>query len=310
MSRIHDALKKAEQERAKGTQAGVEMAATDALEAAPLASGEENSQDAGLSATTAYQTAAVAQPGPAESLTTASTQVEWKPDHRTMVFSNGFSGGAGAEEFRTLRSHLTQLREKQPLQTLLVTSALPGEGKTFVAANLAQSIVQQKGRRVLLLDADLRLPQLHVSLGAPANPGLADYLKGEADLSSIIQRGVPENLFFIPGGALVNNPVELISSGRLKTLLHRLSPLFDWIILDSPPSVPLSDASLLAENCDGVLLVVRAGVTPFDMAQRASHSFADKHLLGVVLNRVHPQSSYSAYYYSGSYSSSKNGNKG
>ncbi|MGH9433630.1 MAG: CpsD/CapB family tyrosine-protein kinase [Terriglobia bacterium] len=298
MSRIHDALKKAEQERANSTQPGPEMAGTEAAEAAPLASSQVTPQ-----------TAAIAESGAAESLMTAATQVEWKPDQRTMVFSNGFSGGSGTEEFRTLRSHLTQLREKQPLQTVLVTSPLPGEGKTFVAANLAHSIVQQKGRRVLLLDADLRLPQLHVSLGAPAHPGLADYLKGEADLAAIIQRGVPENLFFIPGGNLVTNPVELISSGRLKTLLHRLAPLFDWIILDSPPSVPLSDASLLAENCDGVLLVVRAGETPFDMAQRSCHLFADKHLLGVVLNRVPPQASYSAYYYAGYYAASKNGNK-
>ena len=310
MSRIHDALKKAEQERANSTQAGLGMNEAEPVAAAPAVSSEADLQAAGLGGQTALRTATVPEPGTAESLTAGSTAVEWKPDHRTMVFSNGFSGGPGTEEFRTLRSHLTQLREKQPLQTLLVTSALPGEGKTFVTANLAHSIVQQKGRRVLLMDADLRLPQLHISLGAPANPGLADYLKGEADLASIIQRGVPENLFFIPGGNLVTNPVELISNGRLKTLLHRLSPLFDWIILDSPPSVPLSDASLLAENCDGVLLVVRAGETPFDMAQKASHSFADKHLLGVVLNRVPPQSSYSAYYYSGYYSASKNGNKG
>ena len=310
MSRIHDALKKAEQERAQTGQSRVEASAPSAPEGAPsaFASAGDDLPAADLGSQSSVLTAAGI--ATAESLMTASASVDWKPDHRTMVFANGFSGGAGAEEFRTLRSHLGQVREKQPLQTVLVTSALPGEGKTFVAANLAHSIVQQKGRRVLLVDADLRLPQLHVCLGAPASPGLTDYLKNEADISSIIQRGIPENLFFIPGGALVNNPVELISSGRLKTLLHRLSPLFDWIILDSPPSVPLSDASLLAENCDGVLLVVRAGVTPFDMAQRASHLFADKHPLGVVLNRVPPHSSYSAYYYSGYYAASKNGNKG
>ncbi|HUY14162.1 MAG TPA: CpsD/CapB family tyrosine-protein kinase [Terriglobia bacterium] len=308
MSRIHDALKKAEQDRAQSTQSRVEAGAPGAPEDAPLASTGVDLPGADLGSQGTVLTTAGA--GTAESLMTSAAPMEWKPDRRTMVFTNGFSGSAGAEEFRTLRSHLTQLREKQPLQTVLVTSALPGEGKTFVAANLALSIAQQKGRRVLLLDADLRLPQLHVSLGAPANPGLTDYLKNEADLASIIQRGVPENLFFIPGGTLVSNPVELISSGRLKTLLHRLSPLFDWIILDSPPSVPLSDASLLAEHCDGVLLVVRAGVTPFDMAQRASHLFADKHPLGVVLNRVSPHSSYSAYYYSGYYSASKNGDKG
>jgi protein-tyrosine kinase len=308
MSRIHDALKKAEQERAQSSSPGIEAAGVEAAEGgASNASGTD-----APAAAPGVRTALLASTelGSAESLAVAATQMDWKPDHRTMVFSNGFSGGAGAEEFRTLRSHLAQLREKRALQTVLVTSALPGEGKTFVAANLAHSIAQQKGRRVLLVDADLRLPQLHVNLGAPANPGLADYLKGDAELGSIMQRGAPENLFFIPGGNLVSNPVELISAGRLKTLLHRVSPLFDWIIFDSPPSVPLSDATLLAEYCDGVLLVVRAGETPFDMAQKASHLLAERHLLGVVLNRVAPHSSYSAYYYSGSYATSKNGNQG
>jgi protein-tyrosine kinase len=310
MSRIHDALKKAEQERVNLAQPGPEGTEFEPSKSASPVSGGAEVQIPDLAARAALRPSGAAESGAIESLMTAATQVEWRPDARTMVFTAAFNGGTGTEEFRTLRSHLAQLREKQPLQTVLVTSPLPGEGKTFVAANLAHSIVQQKGRRVLLLDADLRLPQLHVKLGAPGHPGLAEYLKGEAELGAIIQRGVPENLFFIPGGELVSNPIELISNGRLKTLLHRLAPLFDWIILDSPPSVPLSDASLLAEVSDGVLMVVRAGQTRFDMAQKSCRLFADKHLLGVVLNRVPPHSSYSSYYYSGYYAASKNGKKG
>ena len=95
----------------------------------------------------------------------------------------------------------------------------------------------------------------------------------------------------------MSNPMELIGNGRLKGLLHRLAPLFDWIVIDSPPCVPLSDASVLADLCDGVLMVVLAGKTPFDMAQKGGQQFREKRLLGVVLNHVPPQASYSAHYY-------------
>ena len=106
----------------------------------------------------------------------------------------------GTEEFRTLRSRLYHLREKMPLKTVLVTSALPKEGKSFTATNLAQVMVRQQGRRVLLIDADLRAPRLHRMLGTTSDPGLSDYLQGKSDEFSIMQRGPLENLFFIPSG--------------------------------------------------------------------------------------------------------------
>ncbi|MGH9353490.1 MAG: CpsD/CapB family tyrosine-protein kinase, partial [Terriglobia bacterium] len=232
-----------------------------------------------------------------ESWVSSCPSAAWKPDLRSLLFADPGSRQIGMEEFRTLRTHLSQMREKLPLQTILVTSALPAEGKTFIAANLAQVFVQQRGKRALLIDGDLRLSRLHALLGTARSPGLSDFLRGKADVSEVIQRGVPDNLFFIPGGDPVSNPMELIGNGRLKGLLHRLAPLFDWIVIDSPPCVPLSDASVLADLCDGVLMVVLAGKTPFDMAQKAGQQFRDKRLLGVVLNHVAPQASYSAHYY-------------
>jgi protein-tyrosine kinase len=202
----------------------------------------------------------------------------------------------GAEEFRKLRSHLELLREQQRLRTILLSSPLPQEGKTFACANLAQVIARQRERRVLVIDADLRLPRLHLSFGANLKPGLSDYLSGAADEFSIIQRGPITNLSFISGGELASNPSELIGNGRLKLLLQALGPAFDWIILDSPPAVPVSDARLLAELCEGVLLVVKAGSTPFDVAQKACQEFREKSLLGVILNRVEPTYAYSSYY--------------
>jgi Mrp family chromosome partitioning ATPase len=107
-----------------------------------------------------------------------------------------------------------------------------------------------------------------------------------------------ENLFFIPSGRTVSNPAELVANGRLKFLLNRIEPLFDWIIIDSPPAVPVSDASLLANYCDGVLMVVRSNATPFDIARKARQEFREKHLVGVVLNGIEAGSSpYTRYYY-------------
>jgi capsular exopolysaccharide synthesis family protein len=175
---------------------------------------------------------------------------------------------------------------------------LPKEGKSFTAANLAQVMVRQHGRRALLIDADLRGPRLHQMLGTSSSPGLSDYLQGQNDEFSIMQRGPLENLFFIPSGNAIKDPSELIGNGRLQQLLQRLEPLFDWIIVDSPPAVPVSDASVLANACDGVLMVVRSNVTPSDAARRALQEFPEDALVGVVLNGASGgDAQYARYYY-------------
>ena len=140
---------------------------------------------------------------------------------------------------------------------------------------------------------------MHVPLGAPSAPGLTDYLRGEADEMSIIQHGLEGNLCFIPGGNEVTNPSELLSNGQLKKLLDRLAPVFDWVLLDSPPCVPVADASILADICDGVLLVVKAGSTPVEMAQRACQELNGRNLVGVVLNAADESSMYASNYYHG-----------
>jgi capsular exopolysaccharide synthesis family protein len=195
---------------------------------------------------------------------------------------------------------LYQIRDKQRLSKILVAGALPKEGKSFTAANLAQVIVRQHGRSALLIDADLRNPQLHKVLGTEPGPGLSEYLQAETDELSIIQRGPLENLFFIPGGRKNQKPAELVANGRMKFLLDRLEPLFDWTILDSPPAALVSDAALLANYCDGVLLVIRSNHTPVDAARRACKEFAQHNLLGVALNGIAPEASpYARYYYEG-----------
>lgn len=221
----------------------------------------------------------------------------WRPDHDTMLFLDSKQQRLGSEEFRSFRTRLYQLRAKQALKRILISSPLPSEGKTFVAANLAQVLARQRGRRVLLVDGDLRLSGLHRPLGAPPTPGLSDYLRGTADLFSIVQMAPVEDLFLIAGGTVASNAAELIASPRLRQLFEQLSPCFDWIIVDSPPVVPIADAVTLANHCDGVVLVVNSGTTPFDMAVKSCQDLRHRPLLGVVLNRVAPKASSGRYYY-------------
>lgn len=202
------------------------------------------------------------------------------------------------EQFRTLRSRLYQIKANQPIKTILISSALPQEGKTFVSANLAMVMGRQHGRRVLLIDADLRKPGLSQVLGAPPSPGLVEYLAGECDVPTIIQKAPITNLCFVPAGRKASNPGELVGNGRLITFIEGVSTMFDWIIVDSPPAVPITDASLIAEACDGVLLVVKAESTGFDVVRRACTEFRRKPVLGVVLNRAAEASTgYQAYYH-------------
>jgi protein-tyrosine kinase len=295
MSRIHDALKKAEQERSNALSAATDVAPQEAVPVTetwpPRAPEGEIAPDPTASAARSAEYLRF------DDLKARCAHPTWHLDPNVNVFFNPNLSVHGAEQFRTLRSRLYQLRSNQALKTLLVTSAVPGEGKTFVTTNLAQSIVRQPDRRALIIDADLRCARLHLPLGAPTSPGLSDYLRGEADEMAVIQHGQEGNLCFIAGGNEVTDPSELLSNGRLKKLVDRLAPMFDWVILDSPPCVPVADASILANMCDGVLLVVRAGSTPSEVAERARQELQGKNVVGVVLNAVDESTMQGAAYY-------------
>ncbi len=293
MSRIHEALKKAAQERTKHT----DRIPTELVDL----------PEKGLSSPSAISTAATPIiPDNLSVSPTAFPQVEqflarcshpaWNIEPKLSVFSPESPSLEGAERFRTLRSRLLQISVNQSLQRILVTSSVAGEGKTFVAANLAQSFVCQADRRVLLVDGDLRAPRLHFHFGAQVEPGLSDFLRGDADETQVLQVGPEGNLCLISGGRPVTNASELLHSERMKRLLERMSQMFDCVIVDSPPALAVHDASILADMCDGVLFVVGAGQTDFDVAERASSEFRNKNLLGVVLNRVSESDTYGKYY--------------
>jgi protein-tyrosine kinase len=288
MSRIHEALKKAELERIS-TYGDFAASALEVQEKTPSVGGPVLAQPPIVTI----------EPQPNirfEDLQTRCIQLWQQPDRQTNVFNPGSSAKA-AEQFRTLRSRLYQYRMSQPLKTLLITSAISGEGKTFVGTNLGHAIARQSERRVLLIDADLRQSQMHVSLGAQSSPGLTDYLRGAIGEMGVIQYSPENNLCFIAGGKEVPNPSELLFNGRLAILLERITPLFEWIILDSPPSVPVADASVLAEHCDGLVVVVRAHTTPIAVAQKGVQELQGKKVVGVVLNGVEENAlAYGSYH--------------
>jgi protein-tyrosine kinase len=301
MSRIHEALKKAEQERSAS------LADRKAEEPAELV-GSRQVVEIGSEAKIVLAPAVPPDSRAAkdskilqlDEVRAKCVKTVWNPDPNSLVFSSAKEFPVGAEQFRTLRSRLYRIRESKPLSILLVTSATPAEGKTFVSANLAQALVRQRGCRVLLLDADMRAPKLHKLLGAPSGPGLAEYLQGGISELDILQKGQEDELYFAQAGQHVTHPAELISNGLLKQFLDRVSGLFDWIIVDSPPILPVSDAAVLAPMCHGVLFVVRAGITPAAVSQKACQQLQDANIVGVVLNNADDSVGSGSYYqYSG-----------
>ncbi len=296
MSRIHEALKKAAEERS------AQVAERNAPELIELTSEELSGREP--------QAGKLVPPPVVGGLAKAAVTLKpydefvrrcqrpaWKMETRSSVFSPETKDLVGAEKFRTLRSRLHQIAAAQKLQKIVITSSLPAEGKTFIAANLAQSFTRQADKKVLLIDADLRASRLNLMLGAPGKPGLSDYLRGDVEDFQVTQVGPDGNLCLIPGGREVENPSELLHSERMKLLLDKMATLFDWVILDSPPALAVHDASILADMTDGVLFVVRAGATNYQLAEKAASEFAEKNLLGVVLNRAEKHDTYGGYYY-------------
>ena len=311
MSRIHEALKKAAQERVAQLGANARPEATTLDPSHDLAPEilESLAEPALRSAKPTIETDEANLKHAFEQFASCCPHPDWRIDSGTDIFSGEVGAHDVVEKFVTLRSRLYQVAAVQPLRRILISSSLPMEGKTFISANLAHAFSRQSDRRVLLVDADIRAPRLHMSLGAANAPGLSDYLLGDVDELQITQVGPTGNLCLIPAGKATKDPGELLHRARLKKLLDRMSQLFDWVIIDSPPALAVHDASLLADVCDGVLFVVRASATDFEVAEKAAAEFQGKNLLGVVLNRVEKSDAYHSYYYSyGSREGAANGN--
>jgi capsular exopolysaccharide synthesis family protein len=191
------------------------------------------------------------------------------------------------ESYRALRTNILRTTQDKLMKAILITSANHFEGKTTTAINLALAMSDVPGYRALLVDSDLRFPTVHDRLGLMQSPGLTEILEGSVSLDSEIIDTEKENLKVITAGNLPHYPVELLESKRLKNLIKDLKSDFDLIIVDSPPVIPYSDASVLSSQMDGVLLVVQSGRTRREDIRQVQVTLQDNQakVLGVVLNR-------------------------
>jgi protein-tyrosine kinase len=298
MSKIYEALRQAEQDRAKNGSASTDNGIKQSAIAHALGDHEQDLAIVGGTKSTATvttianavddrtQVSRIADltgnlaPVVGSAAIDLSTvrYVAWHPSIPQLPALE--ERGSTVEQFRSLRSRMQEFRDLNTLKSLLVSSGLPQEGKSFVTANLAISFARHKGGRVLLIDGDMRRATLHKLLGTPQGPGLTEYLSGEASITQVMQRPISNDsanplptglasLTFIPAGMEHDKAADLSGNRRFDKLISSVSPYFDWIIVDSSPVNLVSDGANLARACDAVLLVARGGVTKYEVAQRA-----------------------------------------
>ncbi len=210
------------------------------------------------------------------------------------LVSLGKEGSLGAEKFRFLAVRLRQLRQSRPLKKILITSTIPQEGKSTVASNLACTLARRKPQKTLLLEGDLRRPNITSRFGLGQLPGLCEWLSGSIPNINIYRL---ENLgvWMLPAGTAPQNPLELMQSGKLSPLMEQLEAWFDWIVIDSPPVLPLADASLWSRLADGILLVTRKGITEKQQLKRGLEAIEKSKLLGALVNSSE-NAAHSDYY--------------
>ncbi len=245
----------------------------------------------------------VSRPAPGlENLLSEVEEVAYNPAPGTFIIDPSKPRDAHSEEFRALRTRLNHMQKLQPIHSIVISSPSPAEGKSFTAVNLAVAEAQLAENPTLLVDFDFRRPVLHSTFQLDRSPGVIDYLLGKAPLSAAIKRIAGTNLYLLPAGESVLNPLEMISLTETRELIEQLPSVFNWVLLDSPPLLFAADANLLATICDGTVLVVRIGSTTVDSITRAIQSLCENKVLGVVANGARAGELYSKYtYYYSSY---------
>jgi capsular exopolysaccharide synthesis family protein len=287
MSHIFDALQRSESERS-GTEAPSFSLATELLQAAEekmrVAATVEPVPAIPSAIPAPVEVPSISEPNPffpvdLERCPCLSPLIT--PDSRLVSVEKEES--LGAEKFRFLAVRLRQIRQSRPLKKVLVTSTIPQEGKSTVAANLACTLARRKPQKTLLLEGDLRRPTIAARFGLGRVPGLSEWFRGESTAMNIYRL---ENLglWVMPAGNAPENPLELMQSGKLPPLMEQLTAWFDWIVIDSPPVLPLGDTSIWARLADGILLVTRPGVTEKHQLQRGLETLEKSKLLGSLVN--------------------------
>ena len=284
MSRVHDALRRAE------LAGGTEAAASQPVFEEPQAYGAPVPNGNGIALPPVRL-------GLTEKVLAEAPLVPFQPAPESHLLDLNNSHETPAEEFRTLRTRLNHLQTLHPLHTIIVTSPSPAEGKTFSAVNLALAQAHLSETAVLLADFDLRRPIIHSLFQFDRAPGLSDYLGGNCTFGQALRRVEGMNLYILPAGTPVRNPLELLNMRQTKALFEEVPRLFNWAIFDTPPLLFSADANLLATMADGTVLVVKIGTTTFDNVTRAMQSLCENNVLGIVANGARASELYSKYTY-------------
>lgn len=315
MSQIFDALLRSETERA-GSGAVAEADATDLLQSVeyqaalqwisdppavgqngtdgtgPLESLDERKVPSAVAAATAAAPLSERVFAPSHHFSSPPIVLPEESDLAGILYEDSPT----AEAFRLLSVRLRDLRRTRPLQRLLITSTVPQEGKSTISANLACALAQKKEEKVLLLEGDLRRPALSERFQLGGKPGVCDWLRDEQSSANIHYLSEP-GFWVLPAGHTPSNPLNLLQSKRLSSMMDQLAGWFDWIIIDSPPVLPLADASIWARWAEGILLVARQGVTRKKQLTRGLEALDPQKLIGALMNGA-TGSLYSGYYYS------------
>jgi capsular exopolysaccharide synthesis family protein len=309
MSHIFDALQKAESERS-GIDLTSLAAATDLLQAAESRAAVQRAADlapenltepavidpepAQPSETQPSFPAGLEFPSVAESARPALTpQVDQFSQFQTLRVLVPLQSrlvcvtdkeSLAAEKFRFLAVRIRQLQQSRRLKTVLITSSVPQEGKSMVAANLACTLARRAQQRILLVEGDLRRPSLAKMFGLGRIPGICEWLQGECNATNSIYHLDGPGFWILPAGSTPRNPLEVMQSGTLSALMDQLRAWFDWIIIDSPPVLPLADTSVWMRLADGILLISRQGTTEKRQLQSSLEVLEKSKLIGALMN--------------------------
>ena len=289
MSRIQDILDKAEREGAVRRTRGLggDSTALADLAASPTAAPPRTTASDKAPARPAEPASEQVEPG-----TSAPTR-EGALHHRLVAALAPQS--LAAEQYRSLRTRISSSENGRAIRAIIVTSPGKGDGKSLTAANLALTMAQEYQHRVLLIDADLRRPTLHRLFALPEAPGLTDVLMGAVTLDDAFVPLPDHHLTVLPSGVPAMHPAELLGSAAMRRVLDSARTRFDRVILDMPPASPLADVHVLAGMADGLLMIVRAGVTPKPAIERALSGLDPNKVLGLVLNETGTDGSAEGY---------------
>lgn len=217
------------------------------------------------------------------------------PEDGHLLSSSDGESLAG-EAFHLLSMRLRHLRRQRPLKKVLITSTIPQEGKSMVAANLACTLALRTQQKVLLLEGDVRRPTQSRVFGLPAKAGICEWLNGQRSLATSIYRLEGTGIWIFPAGSATAHSLELLQSGSLIPMMEQLTNWFDWVVIDSPPILPLADTSVWTNLADGILLVARQGTTEKRQLKRGLEVLASQKLIGAVLNSA-KSVEHTDYYY-------------